>query len=314
MEWMERHQVTMYLVALAAGSLVGILLPEIADPAGYAVNPAIALLLYVTFLGVPFARIGSSLRDTRFLLTLGALNFVVVPPVVWVLSRFVADDRAVLAGVLFVLLAPCVDYVIVFAGLAGGSADRLLAAAPLLMLAQMALLPVHLRVFMGSEIAAAIEPAPFIEALVVLIILPMVLAAATQYLSARTPWARAFERRALGMMVPFMMLTLASVVASQVAGVGAHLGTLVRAVVVYSAFVLVMVLLGILAGRAARVNAAGRRALVFSGVTRNSLVVLPLVISLPTGFELAPLAVVTQTLVELAAMVVMVRVVPRLVK
>lgn len=33
-----------------------------------------------------------------------------------------------------VLLTPCIDYVIVFSGLAGGSSDRLLAAAPVLML------------------------------------------------------------------------------------------------------------------------------------------------------------------------------------
>ncbi|GGF30513.1 arsenic resistance protein [Microbacterium sorbitolivorans] len=314
MNWLERHQVAMYLGALAAGAAAGLLSPAIADPAGHAVSPALALLLYVTFLGVPFARIRSSLRDSRFLVTLGVLNFVVVPPIAWLLSRVVADDQALLAGVLFVLLAPCVDYVIVFAGLAGGSADRLLAAAPLLLLAQMVALPAYLRVFMGSEIASAIEPAPFVEALVVLIVVPMALAAATQFLASRAAWARAFERRALGMMVPLMMLTLAAVVASQIAGVGAHLHALPRAIAVYSAFALVMVPVGILLGRAARTDPAGRRAIVFSGVTRNSLVVLPLVIALPAGFELAPLAVVTQTLVELVAMVVMVRAVPRLVR
>lgn len=314
MNWLERHQVAMYLGALAAGAAAGLLSPAIADPAGRAVSPALALLLYVTFLGVPFARIRSSLRDTRFLVTLGLLNFVVVPPIAWLLSRVVADDQALLAGVLFVLLAPCVDYVIVFAGLAGGSADRLLAAAPLLMLAQMVAFPAYLRVFMGSEIASTIEPAPFVEALIVLIVVPMALAAATQFLASRASWARAFERRALGMMVPLMMLTLAAVVASQIAGVGAHLPALPRAIAVYSAFALIMVPVGILLGRAARMDPAGRRAIVFSGVTRNSLVVLPLVIALPAGFELAPLAVVTQTLVELVAMVVMVRVVPRLVR
>lgn len=50
----------------------------------------------------------------------------------------------------------------------------------------------------------------------------------------------------------------------------------------------------------------------FSGVTRNSLVVLPLVLALPAAYDLAPLVVVTQTLVELIVMVVFVRVIPRL--
>ena len=40
---------------------------------------------------------------------------------------------------------------------------------------------------------------------------------------------------------------------------------------------------------------------------------LPLVLALPAAFDLAPLVVVTQTLVELVAMVVFVRFVPLLV-
>ena len=77
----------------------------------------------------------------RFLAGLLVLNFAIVPVVVYGLSRFVADDQALLLGVLLVLLAPCIDYVIVFSGLAGSAHDRLLAAAPLLMLVQMLLLP-----------------------------------------------------------------------------------------------------------------------------------------------------------------------------
>ncbi|MFT8394469.1 hypothetical protein [Propionibacterium sp.] len=55
----------------------------------------------------------------------------------------------------------------------------------------------------------------------------------------------------------------------------------------------------------------GWRAVVSIGTTRNSLVVLPFVLLLPAGFDLAPLVVVTQTLVELVVMVIMVRLVSR---
>ena len=72
-----------------------------------------------------------------------------------------------------------------------------------------------------------------------------------------------------------------------------------------------MVAVGMLVGRVAGLDVPGRRAVVFSGATRNSLVVLPLVLALPAAFDLAPLVVVTQTLVELVAMVVFVRLVPR---
>ena len=53
--------------------------------------------------------------------------------------------------------------------------------------------------------------------------------------------------------------------------------------------------------------------MVFTGVTRNSLVVLPLALAAADGSGLVPLAVVTQTLVELLVMVALVWLVPRLV-
>ncbi|HLS34074.1 MAG TPA: arsenic resistance protein, partial [Brevibacterium sp.] len=133
---MEAHQIPLYLAGLAVGALAGLLLPGVAGPAQIAIQPVLALLLYATFLGVPFGRIGRALGDGRFLATVLVVNFLVVPAVVWALSRIVADDRVLLVGVLFVLLTPCIDYVIVFAGLAGAAEERLLAVTPSLMLAQ----------------------------------------------------------------------------------------------------------------------------------------------------------------------------------
>lgn len=312
--WMERHQVPLYLAGLALGAMVGLLSSDtVARAAEAAIHPVLALLLYVTFLGVPFGRIGRASRDGRFLLTVLALNFAVVPAVVWVLSRLVAHDRTLLVGVLFVLLAPCIDYVIVFAGIAGGDAERLLVAAPVLMLAQMLALPLLLWLFVGGDLVDAVEPAPFVEAFVFIVAAPLVAAALTQALAARTRVGRVWEHAASATMVPLMVATLAVVVASQIAGVGSRLGAVLLAVPVYVLFAVVMTVLGTIAGHLGRLDATGRRAVVFSGATRNSLVVLPLVLALPAAMDLAPLVVVTQTLVELVVMVVFVRLVPRLI-
>ncbi len=115
-------------------------------------------------------------------------------------------------------------------------------------------------------------------------------------------------------MVPLMMITLTVVVASQIRGVGEQIGALLSVVPLYLAFVVIMVPLGIGMGRWALLDARSTRALAFSGVTRNSLVVLPLALALPAALSLAPLVVVTQTLVELVAMVILVQLVPRLVR
>ena len=324
-EWMERHQVSLYLAGLLVGGVVGVLAPAVAGPAELAIQPVLALLLYATFLGIPFARIGGAFRDWRFLGTILAVNFLLVPPIVWLLTRIVAHDRVLLVGVLFVLLTPCIDYVLVFAGLAGADVHRLLAATPLLMLAQMALLPLYLWMFVGSELVAAVELEPFVEAFVLLIALPLAAAALTQFVAdhgepdraARagrvSRVGRSVAQGAAAAMVPLMVATLALVVASQISAVGERLGALVQVVPVYVAFVMVMVPVGMAAGRLAGLDVPGRRAIAFSGATRNSLVVLPLVLALPAAFDLAALVVVTQTLVELVAMVVLVRLVPRLI-
>ena len=144
--WWDRQQVPLYLVAIAAGALFGTAAPDAAPALEHAINPVLALLLFATFLGVPVIEVGRAWGDLRFLAVVLAGNFLAVPIVVYALSRFVSDDRGLLLGVLLVLLTPCIDYVIVFTGLAGGAQTRLLAAAPLLMLAQMLLLPAYLPV------------------------------------------------------------------------------------------------------------------------------------------------------------------------
>ncbi|WP_156759046.1 arsenic resistance protein [Microbacterium karelineae] len=312
-DFLDRHQTALCLLALVVGAAVGILTPSAAHPLELAVEPVLGLLLYATFLGVPFSQIRRAMRDGRFVATILVLNFVVVPVVVLALARIVAHDRALLVGVLFVLLAPCVDYVIAFTGMAGGAQDRLLAAMPILLIGQMIVLPLALWAMTGREVVAAIEPAPFLRALLLLIVIPLAAAALTQAAS-RTRAGRRLRDAVTAAMVPLMMLTLALVVASQIHGIGAHLGALALAILVHVLFAAVMVPLGILAGRVARIDVAGRRALVFSGVTRNSLVVLPLALALPEALALVPLVIVSQTLVELVTMVILVRIVPRVVR
>lgn len=309
-----RWQVPLYLGALGLGAIVGLVLPDDANGVDHAITPSLMLLLYATFLAVPFARIRASVRDVRFLGAALVLNFVVVPVLVFGLSRFVASDRALLVGVLLVLLTPCIDYVIVFTRIAGGDAARLLAATPLLMLVQILLLPVYLLILAGDDAVSAIDWTPFAEAFVLFVVLPLGLSVATQAASTRTNLARRLMAVMDGLMVPLMMVTLFVIVASQMGEVADHAGRLVTVIPLYVAFLMVMPVLGDLTGRIGGQDAHARRALAFSGTTRNSLVVLPLALALPEALSLAAAVVVTQTLVELVGMVVLTRVVPRLIR
>lgn len=314
---LERHQVAIYLGALAAGAVVGRTWTDVAHPLERAIYPVLGVLLYATFLQVPFTKVAGAFRDGRFLGSVLALNFVVVPLVVAGLTAVVPLERAVLLGVLLTLLTPCIDYVIVFSRLAGADSDRLVAAAPLLMLAQVLALPLLLWLFVGAELADVVEAGPFVEALGLLVVLPLALAWATEALAAgRTAGAaptRALTKAMTAAMVPLMALTLFVVVGSQVPALDGRYGEIAAVVPVYAAFLVVMAVLGVAAVRLTGLDVGRGRALVFSGATRNSLVVLPLALALPAGYGVTPAVVVTQTLVELVGMLVYVRLVPILV-
>jgi ACR3 family arsenite efflux pump ArsB len=312
--WLEKRQIPLYLLALAVGVVVGLAAPASAPAFEIAINPALIVLLYATFLAVPFSAIGDSLCDRNFLLSVVVLNFVLVPIVVFALTRFVASNEAVLVGILLVLLAPCIDYVIVFSGLAGAASERLLTAAPLLMLLQIAFLPLYLWLFVGPDLVKIIDVAPFVEAFVLLIALPLTLAAATQWLARRTRLGIRIMDAMAAAMVPIMMATLAVVVASQADAVRGEASQLIAAVPIFVAFLVVMAVVGLATARVTCQDVPATRALIFSGATRNSLVVLPLALALPPALSLAAVVVVTQTLVELIGMIAYVRIVPRLAR
>lgn len=313
-EWLERHQIAVCLAGLAAGVGVGLASPGTGSVWEACVLPVLGALLYATFLQVPFTTMTAALRDTRFLGTVLLVNFAVVPLVVAGLVAGVSLPTAILLGVLLTLLTPCIDYVIVFCGLAGGDHLRLLAAAPVLMLVQLLLLPVYLWGFVGAELADVVDVRPFVEAFCFVIAVPLGLAWATQALAVRHRSGRAVAAAMTSAMVPLLAVALFAVVAGQLPRITGQAHQVLRVVPIYVAFLVVMALVGVYAGRLARLDVGRTRALVFSGATRNSLVVLPLALALPDAYAITPVVVVTQTLVELLGMLAYVRVVPLLVR
>ncbi|MEF8786445.1 MAG: bile acid:sodium symporter [Haloarculaceae archaeon] len=310
-EWLQRRQVTVYAVSvlLAVGFAVGT--PWTAPFFEAIINPVLAVLLYVTFLEIPFVRLRRAFTNGRFMAGALGMNFLVVPVVVYGLTRALPPKSVILVGVFMVLLTPCIDYVIAFTELAGGNAEQITAATPALMLLQLLLLPVYLWLFMGGQIADAVEPGPFLEAFLFLIAIPLTLAWLTELWAERSSTGDRWQETMGLLPVPMMGATLLVVIASQLPRVQDSIGQLAVVVPVYVAFLVVMPLLGRTAAGLLGMDTGASRALVFTSVTRNSLVVLPLALALPAGYELVPAVVVTQTLVELTGMVVLTRVVPK---
>ncbi len=67
-----------------------------------AVNPALALMLFVTFLQVPVAELGRAFTQVRFFGALMAANFIAVPLLVAGLIQFLPAEPMLRLGVLLV--------------------------------------------------------------------------------------------------------------------------------------------------------------------------------------------------------------------
>lgn len=277
------------------------------------ITPVLAILLYGMFAQIPFLHLRDALADRRFLAAVLVTNFVLVPVLVGLLIQLLPDQPPLLLGVLLVLLTPCIDYVVVFTHLGGGNARLMLAATPVLLLAQLVLLPLYLWLFMGGQAVAVMKAEPFLAAFTGLIVIPLLLALATESWAKRRRSGRVWLKATAWLPVPFMALTLLIIVASQIGKIEAQLPWVAQAIPLYIAFLVVAPLLALVTGRVFGLETRAGRALTFSTGTRNSLVVLPLALALPEAWSLTAVVIVTQTLVELVGELFYIRLVPKLV-
>lgn len=308
-EFLEKHQVSIYfgaVVAAAAGAAVAPGLRWLEA----AINPALAVMLFATFLQVPLGELGKAFRQVRFVAALLAANFVAIPLLVALLVQFLPRDPLLQLGVLMVLLTPCIDYVVTFAHLGRADARSLLAATPLLLVSQMMMLPLYLGALLGQAGRDLIQAGPFIHAFIWLVGVPLLLAGAAQAWASRKS-TEARNADTLGLLqVPATAIVLFVVVCSVVPQLQAARASALHASVIYVAFAIFAPFVGLSVGWLFRLPAAGVRAIAFSAATRNSLVILPLGLAIPGASPVLPAVIVTQTLVELISELVYVRLAP----
>ncbi|MBF6028268.1 arsenic resistance protein [Pseudomonas sp. P115] len=311
---LEHNQIPLYFVAVLLAAAFGLFEPSLAHGLNVLVTPAIAVLMYAMFLQIPFLELRSSLSNKRFLSALLLANFILVPVLVWALTRGLVERPALLMGALLVLLTPCIDYVVVFTHIGKGDSRLMLAATPVLLLLQLALLPVYLGLMLGAQSEVVVQAGPFVEAFLLLIVVPMLLAVLTTALAKRSGVVRAWNDAWAWLPVPAMALVLWVVIASQITSVVRDIDLLLPVIPVYVGFLLLAPLLGMLASRLLALPAVTARAVTFSASTRNSLVVLPLALALPEDVRgLAATVVILQTLVELVGELIYIRLIPALV-
>jgi len=315
-EKLEENQIWLYVVTLVIAAGLGIFSPELMTSLDnhILISIVIAVLMFGMFTQIPFMSIKESIGNRRFIFAILTANYIAVPIVVWILSQFLPQQSPVLLGVYLVLLAPCIDYVIVFTHLGRGNAKLMLLSTPILFVTQMLLLPIYLWIFMGKQASEIVNPGPFIEAFLIIIVLPLLLAVVLQLLSRKSLRSRQLLDASAWIPVPLMALTLFVVVASQLGKLSEYWDVLIKVVPIYIAFLLIMPIITRFIVKWFRLDVKSGRAVIFSAGTRNSLVVLPLALALPNNWNtLVASIIVTQTIVELAGELIYVRLVPRVI-
>lgn len=311
LQHLERHQAWIYLGSILLGLATGTLAPAIAGTFEALLWPVLGFLLFTTFTQMPLVHLPRAARDWRFMGAMLFGNFVLVPLLVWGLIAFLPDDPALRVGVLVVLLVPCTDWFVTFTHLGRGDAVRAATVTPILLLVQIALLPLFLWLFLGDAFLELLAADRIAAVFVTLILLPLAAAFALErWAEARGDRAAVVDRLAW-FPVPLLAFVVFLIAASQVDAVRDALPVLAQVAGIYVAYLAAAALLGAATGHVAGLPAAGRRTLIFSLGTRNSFVVLPLLLALGPEWSMAAVVIVFQSLVELFGMVAYLWIVPR---
>lgn len=311
-EQLERRQAWIYLAAISAGLWLGFASPDSGAALEALLWPVLGVLLFTTFSQIPLDHLPAAFSNRRFLVALLFGNFLVVPALVWLLVATLPPDPALRLGVAAVLLVPCTDWFITFAHLGRGNAVLAIAAAPLLLLLQLALLPVYLLLlFDGSILMSSIDPGKVAAAFGIIVVAPLVLAYGLERWAGTSPVRRTRVARLGWLPVPLLALVVFIISASQAYAVRDGLPELGQVALVFSGYLLLVAWIGRFIGLRFDLDVPAARTLVFSLGTRNSFVVLPLALVLPAGWEAAAVVIVLQILVELLGMLCYLLWVPR---
>ncbi len=142
-----------------------------------------------------------------------------------------------------------------------------------------------------------------VEAFLGLIVAPLLLALATEWMAHRSAVVARWREASAWWPVPLLAVAVFLIAGAPGRVVADAAGQLGAATAVFIAYAGIIPFVARWVGRRYRLDELAQRTLVFSAGTRNSFVVLPFALALPAEWRLAVAVIVLQSLVELVAMI-----------
>jgi ACR3 family arsenite efflux pump ArsB len=312
----EKFQSVFVAMAALGGLGLGLLLP-VGGAAGHLVLPALMLMLTAVFVQVDVGQVREA-RSARSAVAVGlVLNFVFTPLLAGALGAgLLGDSPDLRIGLLLLLVTPCTDWYLVFTGLARGHMGVAAAVLPVNLVLQLLLLPVYVLLLGGD--AAMVDTGTLVEAVLLVLVVPLVLAVAARWAARRwrgaswrdgvmAPWAS----RAV---LPLLYAAVLAMFAWQARTVASHLGDLAGLVPPLVLFFVVAPSAALLASRLLRLPPDQRVTLVMTTAARNSPIALAIAVAAFPDRPLVAVALVAGPLLELPVLALLsqlVRVRPR---
>ncbi|WP_244349832.1 arsenic resistance protein [Thermostichus vulcanus] len=138
---------------------------------GSFIQPLLALLLYLTFLGIPIQKFKQMYYASQVVWASLFINFLWTPALAWGLGAlFLSDQPDLWVGLILLMVTSCTDWYLVFTGIAGGDVVLATALLPLNWILQILLLPVYL-LFLAGDLVE-LNPENLLTGLLWILFLP----------------------------------------------------------------------------------------------------------------------------------------------
>ena len=296
------------------GAVLAVLLPGASPFLSVVAWPLHVLVIFGLALSLPLLSVGRVYQGTRVWVALLAINVLVVPVMAFVMSRVVWNFPEVQVGLLLVLLAPGVALSLPIIRNAGGDTESVLSATPIILGAQLVVVPVATVWLSGGVFSFADMPSTF-PVIGAVIIAPVLLAGLVQWLATKRVSASVtVQRRGSESVVWVASVALAVTVWWRLPENLDQVWALDWLIPLVIGFLVLIAPVSILVGSLAGVAPAKRRAIMIAGAGRGGLVILPITLALdPEVWGLVPLVVVGQIVIEGAGLLVYRSIVPEII-
>ncbi|MDO5627220.1 MAG: arsenic resistance protein [Mobilicoccus sp.] len=275
----------------------------------YVVLPALLLMLTAVFVRMDATHVGEVRSSLPLVASSLTLNFIVTPLLAWGLGvSLLAGQPDLRIGLLLLLVTPCTDWYLVFTAMARGHTGIAAALLPVNLVLQLLLLPVYVLLLGGQ--AAAVDAATLVEAVVIVLGVPLVAALIVRWATSRADVHRPGSRERVDalagqVIVPALCLAVVAMFAWQapvVAEHGAQIAALLPPLLV---FFVALPLLATLTARVLGLDGPQRVTLTMVVTARNSPIALAIAVVAFPHQPLIAVALVVGPLIELPILAVL---------